>query len=152
MGEWKGLTRLKGSKQFCLWSRPHRAQVAPQRVQLHVVHVIVTRTSVRAWPVWKKEVSRPTLLLNSKQTVITVYCKDSSSHCYKSLNITTEYIFFLGGISPRSLVSSSVGQTDVASQTLSTGDIVITRIFFTEEEKERERSLTSSPKRCPPPQ
>jgi hypothetical protein len=52
--------------------------------------------------------------------------------------------------SPRSLVTSCGGRADVASQTLSTGDIVITRIFFTEEEKEREKTLTSSPKRCPP--
>ena len=151
MGEWKGLTRLKGSKQFCPWSHPHQAQVVAQRVQLHVVHVIVTWTSVKAQPVWKKEVSRHSLLLNTKQAVITVHCNDTSSHCYKSLIITTIY-FFSGGISPRSLVSSSVGQTNVACQTLSTGDIVITRIFFTEEEKEREKSLTSSPKRCPPPQ
>ncbi|XP_015610363.1 uncharacterized protein LOC107275094 [Cephus cinctus] len=35
---------------------------------------------------------------------------------------------------------------EVACQTLSTGDIVITRIFFTEEEKERER-LLNSPKK-----
>lgn len=34
----------------------------------------------------------------------------------------------------------------VACQTLSTGDIVITRIFFTEAEKERER-LLNSPKK-----
>lgn len=34
--------------------------------------------------------------------------------------------------------------TEVACQTLSTGDIVITRIFFTEDEKERERTITSS--------
>jgi exonuclease 3'-5' domain-containing protein 1 len=49
--------------------------------------------------------------------------------------------------SPRSLVTSSGGHADVACQTLSTGDIVITRIFFIEEEKEREKTLTSSPKR-----
>ncbi|KAK7864898.1 hypothetical protein R5R35_001987 [Gryllus longicercus] len=42
---------------------------------------------------------------------------------------------------------SNVMSLDVACQTLSTGDIVITRIFFTEEEKEREKTLTSSPKR-----
>lgn len=36
---------------------------------------------------------------------------------------------------------------DAASQTLSTGDIVITRIFFTEDEKEKERTITSSPKK-----
>ncbi|XP_049953777.1 egalitarian protein homolog [Schistocerca serialis cubense] len=40
-----------------------------------------------------------------------------------------------------------IKSTDVSCQTLSTGDIVITRIFFTEEEKERERTITSSPKR-----
>jgi hypothetical protein len=40
----------------------------------------------------------------------------------------------------------------VACQTLPTGDIVITRIFFTEEEKEWEKTLTSSPKKCPPSQ
>jgi exonuclease 3'-5' domain-containing protein 1 len=34
------------------------------------------------------------------------------------------------------------GRMEVASQTLATGDIVITRIFFTEEEKEKERTLT----------
>lgn len=34
------------------------------------------------------------------------------------------------------------GSNEVASQTLATGDIVITRIFFTEEEKEKERTLT----------
>lgn len=33
--------------------------------------------------------------------------------------------------------------TDVACQTLSTGDIVITRIFFTDEEKERTRLLNA---------
>ena len=32
---------------------------------------------------------------------------------------------------------------DVSCQTLSTGDIVITRIYLTEEEKERERLLSS---------
>ena len=35
---------------------------------------------------------------------------------------------------------------EVAAQTLSTGDIVITRIHFSEEEKERER-LLNSPKK-----
>ncbi|XP_066997436.2 myosin heavy chain, non-muscle isoform X4 [Anabrus simplex] len=42
---------------------------------------------------------------------------------------------------------NNVVASEVACQTLSTGDIVITRIFFTEEEKEREKTLTSSPKR-----
>lgn len=52
----------------------------------------------------------------------------------------------------RSTVASPGGPVDVACQTLSTGDIVITRIFFTEEEKEREKTLTSSPKRGSIPQ
>jgi exonuclease 3'-5' domain-containing protein 1 len=42
----------------------------------------------------------------------------------------------------------SVNKCDVACQTLSTGDIVITKIWFTEEEKEREKTLMSSPKKC----
>ncbi|CAG2067267.1 unnamed protein product, partial [Timema podura] len=37
--------------------------------------------------------------------------------------------------------------SEVACQTLSTGDIVITRIFFTEEEKDLEKTLLASPKR-----
>ncbi|EEB12082.1 conserved hypothetical protein [Pediculus humanus corporis] len=36
---------------------------------------------------------------------------------------------------------------DVGCQTLSTGDIVITKIWFTEEEKEREKTLLFSPKK-----
>lgn len=43
-------------------------------------------------------------------------------------------------------ISTEKPTKDVASQTLSTGDIVITRIFFTEEEKEREK-LLNSPKK-----
>ncbi|KAL0277827.1 UNVERIFIED_CONTAM: hypothetical protein PYX00_004976 [Menopon gallinae] len=37
--------------------------------------------------------------------------------------------------------------SDVACQTLSTGDIVITKMWFTEEEKEKEKTLISSTKR-----
>lgn len=44
-------------------------------------------------------------------------------------------------------MSSSKVDVDAACQTLSTGDIVITRIFFTEDEKEKERTITSSPKK-----
>lgn len=33
-----------------------------------------------------------------------------------------------------------------ASQTLSTGDIVITRIYFNEEDKDKERTIMCSPK------
>lgn len=43
--------------------------------------------------------------------------------------------------------SETKDDNDVACQTLSTGDIVITKIWFTEEEKEREKTLTSSPKK-----
>ena len=41
-----------------------------------------------------------------------------------------------------SMVGGGGARNEVASQTLATGDIVITRIFFTEEEKEKERTLT----------
>ena len=60
-------------------------------------------------------------------------------------------IGFIAGVgSPRTSAGArTAGLTEVACQTLSTGDIVITRIFFTEEEKEREKTLTSSPKRGP---
>lgn len=46
-------------------------------------------------------------------------------------------------------VSNPKLDVDAACQTLSTGDIVITRIFFTEDEKEKEkeRTITSSPKK-----
>lgn len=40
-----------------------------------------------------------------------------------------------------------VEDTDVACQTLSTGDIVITKIWFTAEEKEREKTLSPSPRK-----
>ncbi|KAK6621823.1 hypothetical protein RUM44_001630 [Polyplax serrata] len=40
--------------------------------------------------------------------------------------------------------SETKSDSDVACQTLSTGDIVITKIWFTEEEKEREKMLTFS--------
>lgn len=39
--------------------------------------------------------------------------------------------------------NNKVQRQEAACQTLSTGDIVITRIFFTEEEEERERLLNS---------
>lgn len=49
------------------------------------------------------------------------------------------------------MVNSNKGQVkmiDAASQTLSTGDIVITKIIFEDEhEKAKEKVLTSSPKR-----
>ncbi|XP_065339588.1 egalitarian protein homolog [Cloeon dipterum] len=44
--------------------------------------------------------------------------------------------------SPMNSIAPSAPRAEVASQTLATGDIVITRIFFTEEEKEREKTLT----------
>lgn len=47
------------------------------------------------------------------------------------------------GYSPK---KSLITRTEAACQTLSTGDIVITRIFFTEEEKERTK-LLNSPKK-----
>ncbi|KAJ8892209.1 hypothetical protein PR048_004789 [Dryococelus australis] len=39
------------------------------------------------------------------------------------------------------------GMVDVGCQTLSTGEIVITRIFFKEEEKEMEKTIMASPKK-----
>lgn len=47
------------------------------------------------------------------------------------------------GRSPRRRENVSESVAEVGCQTLSTGDIVITRIFLTEEEKERERLLSS---------
>ncbi|XP_015114166.1 egalitarian protein homolog [Diachasma alloeum] len=47
------------------------------------------------------------------------------------------------GFSPK---KSTIARSEAACQTLSTGDIVITRIFFTEEEKERTK-LLNSPKK-----
>ncbi|XP_059471090.1 egalitarian protein homolog [Neocloeon triangulifer] len=44
--------------------------------------------------------------------------------------------------SPMNSITHSAGRAEVASQTLATGDIVITRIFFTEEEKEKEKTLS----------
>jgi hypothetical protein len=41
----------------------------------------------------------------------------------------------------------SYSMTESSTQTLSTGDIVITNIFVNEEEKGKERILTSSPKK-----
>lgn len=46
------------------------------------------------------------------------------------------------------LEKGQVKMVDAASQTLSTGDIVITKIIFEDEhEKAKEKVLTSSPKR-----
>lgn len=42
--------------------------------------------------------------------------------------------------------AKTASMTESSSQTLSTGDIVITRIFFNEEEKEKERTILCSPK------
>ncbi|XP_063234532.1 egalitarian protein homolog [Bacillus rossius redtenbacheri] len=39
------------------------------------------------------------------------------------------------------------GVSDAACQTLSTGDVVITRIFFKEEERELEKTITASPRK-----
>uniref|UniRef100_A0A1B6EIB7 3'-5' exonuclease domain-containing protein n=1 Tax=Cuerna arida TaxID=1464854 RepID=A0A1B6EIB7_9HEMI len=43
--------------------------------------------------------------------------------------------------------STATSTSATASQTLSTGDIVITKIFFNEEDKEKERTIMCSPKR-----
>nr|CAD7616149.1 unnamed protein product [Timema genevievae] len=54
----------------------------------------------------------------------------------------------LASTAPPSSLSRRGGiGSEVACQTLSTGDIVITRIFFTEEEKDLEKTLLASPKR-----
>nr|CAD7459205.1 unnamed protein product [Timema tahoe] len=54
----------------------------------------------------------------------------------------------LASTAPPSRLSRRGGiGSEVACQTLSTGDIVITRIFFTEEEKDLEKTLLASPKR-----
>lgn len=43
---------------------------------------------------------------------------------------------------------NKIQRKEAACQTLSTGDIVITRIFFTEEEEERERLLNTPKKQA----
>lgn len=68
----------------------------------------------------------------------------SSCKCFCHDKISPDSSFV---INTETQNSSYITSSNVACQTLSTGDIVITRIFFTEEEKEREKTLTSSPKR-----
>lgn len=63
----------------------------------------------------------------------------SSSDCGIMLSAETA--------SSKTTVNCSGSAHDAACQTLSTGDIVITTIYFTQEEKDREKTLTASPKK-----
>lgn len=69
---------------------------------------------------------------------------------YSSANATSPPHVVVGSIdtvSSRASSNSTGSLNEAACQTLSTGDIVITTIYFTQEEKEKEKTLTASPKK-----